>query len=118
MPSVHGKVYDARSRRSISGTSESRAPRNVSSGIATASCRGTAMAISISSRPRQLRARELQVYPGFALFAWTAQQIGRVIGHDQRRRALAEPMHLSTQAPYRDIGRQQVLRGDSTHGEY
>ena len=46
---------------------------------------------------RQCCAHEFQIHPGLALLARAAQQIGRMIGHDQRRALRAEAMHLAAQ---------------------
>src|ERR1700691_4253023 len=63
-----------------------------------------------AARPGQLGTHEFQIAPGLALLARTAQQIGRMVSHDQRRPARTEAMHVPAQAAYRGVGGEQGLR--------
>src|SRR5579871_4758623 len=56
--------------------------------------------------------REPQVVPGFALLAGRAQQVRRVVGHDDRDAEGRELVRPAAQLADRRLGREQVLRGD------
>ena len=69
----------------------------------------------MARRPaRAARTRELQIRPGLALLARAAQQVGRVIGHDQRHARGAERCTCPRNRAERRIGGEQVLRRDAT----
>src|SRR5882672_8216221 len=61
-------------------------------------------------------AREAQVLPGLGLVRKVAQQIRRVVGHDQRHALVA--VQAPAQAGNARLGAQQRLHGESAHGEY
>ena len=52
-----------------------------------------------------------QILPRLALFPGAAQQVGRVVGHDQRYAVVAQP--LAAQARERNIGLEQTVGGVS-----
>jgi len=75
------------------------------------------MAASLPSHSRKFGASEFEIRPGLAFFTRTAQQVRRMIRHDQRRPVRAETMHLPAQTPDGCLGRQQILRRDSADSE-
>src|SRR5882757_1914296 len=58
-------------------------------------------------------ARKFQIFPRFALLRRRAQQVGRVISHDQGDAGCAEYMDLLAQSAELRVGPQQILRGDA-----
>src|SRR5882672_2618986 len=67
---------------------------------------------------RAYLAGELQILPCFALVARRAQQIGWVVGHDQRYLGDPEAVHLLPQSAQSRVGAQQVLRRDAAHRQH
>src|SRR5579863_6894107 len=65
----------------------------------------------------ELLAREFQVHPGLALLPRAAQQVGGMVGDDQRNALGTEPMHLAAQAADRRVGLEQVLSRDAANRE-
>src|SRR5687767_4977794 len=108
MPSLHGNWYAAASSATTVGTSASCITRSVTSGGASA-LRATAIGVHLH--------RELEVGPGLALLARRAQQVRRVVGHDERPALCAERVQAPAQLADRRVGVQQVLRGDAPHRE-
>src|SRR5207245_8378327 len=58
---------------------------------------------------------EAQVFPGLGLVGKIAQQIGRVIGHDERHALIA--MQAPAQARDTRLGVEQRLYGEAPHRE-
>src|ERR1039457_3962207 len=81
IPSLHGNWYPARSMATTRGTSRSFIGR-ISSAAGSASC--------LTLDTREDPACEFQIVPGLALFAWATQQVGGMIGHDERPTSRAE----------------------------
>src|ERR1700728_64080 len=111
--------------RTTSGISASSMLRMVSSGSPIASSLTAAIAgVSRAGRcqrpraqPRKFLARKLQIDPGFALLAGTAQQVGRMVGDNQGRRARSECMHLAAQTADRGFRGKQILRRNAADRE-
>ena len=57
--------------------------------------------------------REAQVVPGARLVLQVAQQVGRVVGHDQRHALVA--VHAAAQPADRLVAAQQALHGEAAH---
>src|ERR1700730_2045695 len=57
--------------------------------------------------------RKFQIFPRLALLRRRAQQVGRVISHDQGNAGSAEIVDLLAQCPELSVGPQQILCGDA-----
>src|SRR5450631_795612 len=56
---------------------------------------------------------KFQIFPRFALLRRRAQQVGRMISHDQRDLGGAKAVDLLAQSPELGVGPQQILCGDA-----
>src|ERR1700736_1758863 len=63
-------------------------------------------------------AGELQILPGLALVRRRAQQISRVVGHDQGHTRFAKDMNLLPQTAKRYVSAQQILGGYSPYHQH
>src|SRR3970040_843686 len=106
MPSVQGKRYASRSSATNAGTSCSCIGRMAISGSATS---------LLTAATDEYFLGELQIRPGLALLTGRAQQVSRVISHDDRNRTRSIVVDAPTHTADRRIGLEQVLRRDPTH---
>src|ERR1700736_794633 len=93
----------------ITGTSSSCMGRT-STGANSTSC--------LTLDTRTYLAGELQILPRLALVGRRAQQVGRVIGHDQRHLGEPEAVYLLPQSAQSQVRAQQILRRDAPHGQH
>src|SRR5580658_5464092 len=112
--------------RTTSATSSVRMARIVTSGRGAASRGFTAMTRSaplasgarLLAQARQFVSNGLQIAPDPALLARAAQQIGGMVGDDQRNALLAKTVQGAAQLPDGCLGRQQILSGNSPDREH
>src|ERR1700684_373524 len=88
IPSLQGNWYAARSMATITGTSSS------CMGLISTEANSTSC---LTLDTRAYLTGEFQILPRFALVGRRAQQVARVIGHDQRHLGKSEAMHLLPQ---------------------
>ncbi len=67
------------------------------------------------ARPSGQARRQTQVTPGLVFLRWAAQQVGGVVGHDERN--TAEVVRTAAHAAHRIVGTQQVLCRNLADGQ-
>src|SRR5271169_371968 len=63
-------------------------------------------------------AREFQIFPTLALVGRRAQQVGGMVGDDQGHLGNSESVYLLAQTAQCLVRPQQVLCGDTSHGQH